>query len=677
MLISAFAAGSLVTVQASPTFPWSGKVTFWAVVDSYPYFGFGGGYHALLDAIKTELANIGITLNIQTYDSVWDICWDTMWNVSGDADSHPETYTYGVDGWDFTTAEWSTIPTGLLWVDEFVYKTPPEGGYNAMEYCNPEALALYNAGTQTLDPIKIKENLWYWQELFMNDPPMINLYYGRLFECTGVYVEGWDSTVWFYDTSHFGINKTAFDLYAPEGRKAIGSNVLFYGVDAPIWGFNPLFTLTYTEEMMRALTHDNLYTCSRLWDETKHEFYGPFVTKPVIAAGLPEWRTGPHGPNTVARITIRHDDPTTPVDENIYWSDHVTLNASDVWFTYDLVLDKSVGSWAYADFSHVVDHVEIVDPFTVDFVLYAPRWDLVNLLSSDWGVEVLPWHQLKDVPRTALDRDASNTNPYYLVGSGPYKVKSYESGVKIEFEKNPYYFGYKLGWGPYVDTYIMKWVPDPGDRRVALETLAVDYCEYPMGDVSYWQGMQTRTTHKVWTYMYHGSNPLYMNLHNPILSNRYVRMAIAQAIPYHLFPGILETWGIPEAWPGVGTFIVPTHGELYNTKLVPYEYSIDKAIKYMEMWWYSREDATLYTLGPVGDGDFSGKVDTDDFVVWANAIVGGRLTPDKWIFKPGRDIDPDYDNTNYVEMADYYRWREKIGYYYPERSLWWQWSRTA
>ena len=687
MLVSAFAAGSLVTVQADPAFPWE-PLHLWAVVDSYPYNGFAGGYHALLDAIKLELAKIGITLHVQTYDSVWDICWDTHWDVPGNAPgSDPATYTLGVDGWDFTTAEWSNAPPGLLWVDEFVYKTPAEAGYNLMPNMNPDALDLYDAGTQTLDLTVAKDNLWDWQELFMDDPPMINLYYGMMYEVTGVYVEGWDPTVWFYDTSHFGINETAFELYAPPDRYAKGSNTLFYGVDEPIWGWNPLFTLTYTEEMARALTHDNLYTTTRLWNDTTHEFYGvlpngfrEFVVRPEIAATPIEWRTGPNGPNTVARITMRHDDwdGVTPlVDENIYWSDGEILNASDVKFTYDWVIDQSLGSYSFADFGHIIDHVEIIDEFTVDFHLYAPRWDFESLLTDDWGVQILPWHQMKDLSAPEL-KGAPHTDPMYLVCSGPYKIKSYESGVKLEFERNPLYFGYELGWGPYVDNYVLLWYTDAAARKTALETLVVDYAEYPVADVDYWENtMKPKDTHKVWTYLYHGSNPLYINFDNPILSSRYVRMAIAYAIPYHLFDGLLDLWGIPESFPGIGTFITPLLGDIYNPDLEPYTYNLEWAEDYMWMWWYADEGHTPWQDGPVGDGDFSGHVTSKDVAIWISAIITGKLTNDTWIFDPGEDIDPDFTNDNDVRMADYFELYDKLGYYYPEGDKFLDWSRVV
>ncbi len=59
-----------------------------------------------------------------------------------------------------------------------------------------------------------------------------------------------------------------------------------------------------------------------------------------------------------------------------------------------------------------------------------------------------------------------------------------------------------------------------------------------------------------------------------------------------------------------------------------------------------------------GDADFSGLVEMDDFVFWAENV--GKNSDQLSI-----DAYSDFDNNGYVEMADFYRWRENIGNHYP------------
>jgi hypothetical protein len=138
------------------------------------------------------------------------------------------------------------------------------------------------------------------------------------------------------------------------------------------------------------------------------------------------------------------------------------------------------------------------------------------------------------------------------------------------------------------------------------------------------------------------SVPLWMNLNNPFLSNRYVRQTIAHAIPYpYILNVILPAYGqtgIP------GKTLIPPEWYEFHTVLPPYEYNLTKAQMYFDMWNYSQV-GTDYTLGPVGDADFSGVVNFNDFAILS---VNVGTTSADWTFLPGQDIDPDFNNDDYV-----------------------------
>jgi ABC-type transport system substrate-binding protein len=170
---------------------------------------------------------------------------------------------------------------------------------------------------------------------------------------------------------------------------------------------------------------------------------------------------------------------------------------------------------------------------------------------------------------------------------------------------------------------------------------------------------------------------LAFNLRNPVLSNRYVRQAIAHALNYPQIVDVIgPTAGLSEnctiqatpIWPMM-EWAYPTPAEMVEYNIGSYEYNIPVAQQYMDKWYYSLTENANGTagdpnvaLGPVGDNDFSGLVELDDFVVWAENV---GTSPNDWPWWPGQDIDPDADNTDYVEMADFYDWRENIGTYYP------------
>ncbi len=147
----------------------------------------------------------------------------------------------------------------------------------------------------------------------------------------------------------------------------------------------------------------------------------------------------------------------------------------------------------------------------------------------------------------------------------------------------------------------------------------------------------------------------------------FVRIAIAHAIPYeHIINDLLPNLGMS----GVRATgpITPELGYFYNTKLAPFEYDLDLAEKFLDMWKYSLPEYAPYgspqvDLGPLGDGDFDGYVDTDDYVVWADRLVYNEPEPWQWPFPP--PIDPDWDNNGFAEGADFFKWRAHIGDTYP------------
>jgi len=135
----------------------------------------------------------------------------------------------------------------------------------------------------------------------------------------------------------------------------------------------------------------------------------------------------------------------------------------------------------------------------------------------------------------------------------------------------------------------------------------------------------------------------------------------------YIINNLLDQWGIENASRGK-TPILPQHYyddgattvHLFNTALPPYQYDPVKAQAYMDRWVHSI--GPHYWLGPVGDADFSGFVDMNDFYIWRDEGFGATMPIP---FLPGQDKDPDFDNTGFIEMADFFQWQENWGNTYP------------
>jgi ABC-type transport system substrate-binding protein len=668
-------------VAQPPTDPY---FTIEATITDNAYWGYYGGYHDIWAEIVTELAKLNITLTIEYNDDLswWDRVWDTGWNHTGDT-------AYPPGGWDVTMLEWWLQPHAIEpWFASMHLNTMvPEDGYNIHPWLNAEADSYCISGMTSYDALTRKHYLWLWQEEFMHDPPIAEIYYPRIYDVMGSYVLGYDPAgCWWYDVKHLDINETKFDeVVTNTGRIAAGKDTLFYAVSEELWSWNPMFMETYTEENMACLVFDTLYTWTLNWTDTQWEQAGivepewwEYVTIPELAADYPTILDGPHGPSTRMRVPLRTD---------VLWNDGVPFNATDVKFTFDLTFDQRAKCSGTGDFAHIIESVELVpkvggvtdpytgevdiDPYAVDFILYSPHPDFTSIIANDWGGgSIVPWHTLKDVNVPGIRNHASN---FYwdqmLPGTGPFNVTDYVEDDYIELTRNDLYWGYGEGYGPYVSKIILKWVPEAATRLLQLQDNTIDFGEYPTAHVSVFEGMMSWDNVKVYAYDYPASNGVWFNLDNPYLSNRYVRQAIAHAIPYeYIFTNILTGWGIATAYPGK-SYILPVHYyddgtvtvHLFNDDLEPYTYDLTKAQQYLDMWYYSQV-GTDYTQGPVGDADFSGKVNFDDwFVWWANYGDSSSV----WPWTPGCDVDPDFDNNDAVNLADYDAWRLSWGNEYP------------
>jgi len=690
MLISTIAGSGVVIVptKAEPAFPWEPLVLY-ATKTSDPYWGYYGGYHDIWEVIKANLTKIGITLDTsQVFDPYawWYRVWDRGWD---------KTHQNG--GWDLTMFEWWLQPHSLVpWFESMVYgnMTPPEG-YNIYKWNNTKADTLLRRAMQTSNALAKKSDIWKWQQAYMHDPPMADIYNPRSYEITASYIEGYNpSGCWWYDISHLTVNATKFyDVCVDAGRRAIGPNTAIYAVSETMWNMLPVYMDSYTEEQVGTVQWCRLYHWGIKPDKWYKYLYGAdpseidpsdWAIVPYLAAKDPIIDPDGTGDTKKARVILR---------QGVTWSDGAPLTVHDVLFTFNTTtLNLAVGNTGYGDFIPQLKEARYYNETAVDFILQypVPMVDLKSCLANDWGGgAIMPFHILKgymDNPatlRTSKYNTAFSDPTSWIPVTGPFKMVECAVDDHVTFEKNPYYFGYDLGWGPYnINTLIYKWVGYAPSRFAQLKTNQLDFGEYPTGPVSEFKEWSNPVTHpnvRVFQYDYPATNGVWFNLGHPVISNRYVRLAIAHAIDYeYIFDNILPGWGIETAYRGL-THIMDAHYysdgvntvHLYNDNLQPYQTNTTQALKYMEMWWYSK-DGKDKMKGPRGDSDFSGFVELDDFYIW---VKWWGKTTSQITFLPGQDQDPDWDNSGYVEMPDFYEWTKAWGYYYPENSTTHVWSR--
>jgi peptide/nickel transport system substrate-binding protein len=150
--------------------------------------------------------------------------------------------------------------------------------------------------------------------------------------------------------------------------------------------------------------------------------------------------------------------------ENLKFSDGTPFNASAVKWSVDRVISlEGDPSWLITDF---VDHVKVVDDYTIKFVLKNPVAYFPSLVASCPYFPINP----NIYPQNSIIRDPSELKGGRLVGLGPYNVLSFKRDQEIVMEANENYFGEKAK----TERIVIRYFADATTMRLALEKGEID-----------------------------------------------------------------------------------------------------------------------------------------------------------------------------------------------------------
>ena len=149
---------------------------------------------------------------------------------------------------------------------------------------------------------------------------------------------------------------------------------------------------------------------------------------------------------------------TFEIHQGVTFHDGSDLTAADIKASYEHIIwpPKGVISIRKATFG-AVDSISTPDAHTVVFKLKYPSASMLATFASPWNVIY---------PKKYLDQ-----NPNYfkkkMLGSGPYKFKSYRRGATFEVVKNPNYW---VKGRPYLDGVKFFFIKDLSARAKSVRT---------------------------------------------------------------------------------------------------------------------------------------------------------------------------------------------------------------
>ena len=147
--------------------------------------------------------------------------------------------------------------------------------------------------------------------------------------------------------------------------------------------------------------------------------------------------TGQFEPQLAESVDVSKDGLvyTFVLRQGVKFSDGKPLTAEDVKFSFDLVKDPAFKAASRMPYYDNLDRVEIVNPTTVKFYMKRKYFKNMEILGS-WGfTPIVPKH---------VYGDPKKRPPLPIVGTGAYKVESYNRGKNITLVRNKEYWGDKV-----------------------------------------------------------------------------------------------------------------------------------------------------------------------------------------------------------------------------------------
>lgn len=150
---------------------------------------------------------------------------------------------------------------------------------------------------------------------------------------------------------------------------------------------------------------------------------------------------------------------TFHLEEGVKWHDGEPFTAEDVKFTIEAIMNPENGSENAPNYEDV-KKITVIDQHTISFQLTAPN------------VAFLDYMTMAVLPKHLLEGQDMQTSDFFRkpVGTGPYKMESWDEGQAITLVKNQDYFKDV----PNIGTIVFKIVSDDNAKAMQLRSGELD-----------------------------------------------------------------------------------------------------------------------------------------------------------------------------------------------------------
>ena len=180
---------------------------------------------------------------------------------------------------------------------------------------------------------------------------------------------------------------------------------------------------------------------------------------------------------------------TFKLRSDVTWHDGEKFTAEDVKFTIEAIMNPQNGSENYPNYIEVQE-IQILSDTEVAFLLSEPNFAFLDYMT----MSILPEHKLQGEDMWESDYFK---NP---IGTGPYKLSSWDEGQAITLVKNENYFA----GAAEIDTIIFKIVTDDSAKALQLKEGALDLAQVTPKDAQSFLNSKDLTVYDMATADYRG-----------------------------------------------------------------------------------------------------------------------------------------------------------------------------
>ncbi len=276
------------------------------------------------------------------------------------------------------------------------------------------------------------------------------------------------------------------------------------------------------------------------------------------------------------------------LDARARWHDGASVTADDVKFTIEAIQNPENASENAPNYEDV-EEITVLGDHAIAFRLAATN------------VAFLDYMTMPVLPRHLLEGEDMQTSDFFRnpIGTGPYKLASWEEGQAITLAKNEEYFKGE----PNIDTIIFKIVPDDNAKALQLKSGELDLALLTPKDAATFAENGQYRCYDMKTSDYRG---ILFNFAHPYWQdNRDLIPAVCYGIDRQ---AIVDAVLLGQGMPAYG----PLQQNIYNNADVEhYDYSPQKAREVLENagcamgqdGYYARNGETVGFVISVGAGD--------------------------------------------------------------------------